>query len=275
MVRRTYSAKFKTETAKLAVGSSRPLSTVAQEVGVAERTLTNWVKRYREEHDEPVSPSEARAPRGRADASLQPAGRSSRPPSAVTLQRRLMDRERRRFALALDQMEQDGSAIEAAGLVVAARRRFLIGEGKSFAYASLLAGDLAAGVSQVTLVDGSIVRPLDILADVRSSDILVAFSVHPYRRYTIDFARHFGEEGGMVVGVTDDEAAPIIPHADVTIIVPSENAPADDSPSSVVAAIHILGTLVTASAKGARRRQERREKLTRSLDLYWDPDHTP
>ena len=202
------------------------------------------------------------------------APRSSRPPTAVTLQRRLMERERRRFNLALDQIQSEGTAIEASSLVVAARRRFVIGEGKSFAYASLLAGDLAAGLSQVTLVDGSIVRPLDILTDVRSSDVLVAFSVHPYRRYTIDFCEHFRQEGGTVVAVTDDPGAPILPHADVTIVVPTENTPADDSPTSIVAVVHILGTLVTASAKGARRRHERRSKLTQSLGLYWDPDQS-
>jgi DNA-binding MurR/RpiR family transcriptional regulator len=190
--------------------------------------------------------------------------------AATALQRRIIERERRILNNAFERIEQDGTAIQATALIVAGRRRFVIGEGKSFAYATLLAGDLSAGLSQVTLIDGAIVRPLDILADLRSSDVLIAFSVQRYRRYTVDFSRQFREGGGSVVAVTDNPDAPICSIASVTVVIPTENTPEEDSPTALVAAIHLLTALATASAKGARRRIDKRRKLTRALNIYVD-----
>jgi DNA-binding MurR/RpiR family transcriptional regulator len=196
--------------------------------------------------------------------------RAAKRSASVALQRRIIERERRVLLRAFEQIEADGTAIQATALIVAARRKFVIGAGKSFAYASLLAGDLSAGLSQVTLIDGAIVRPLDILTDVRASDVLIAFSVHPYRSYTVDFSRQFRDAGGRVVAVTDEVGAPICAIADVNVVVPTENTPEDDSPTALVAAIHLLTSLATASAKGARRRLDRRAELTRALNIYSD-----
>jgi DNA-binding MurR/RpiR family transcriptional regulator len=197
-------------------------------------------------------------------------GAPGRRSASAALQRRIIDREQRTLGTALGRIERDGSAVRATALVVAARRRFVIGEGKSFAYASLLAGDLSGGLSQVTLIDGSIVRPLDILADVRAADVLIAFSVRRYRRYTVDFARQFRAAGGTVVAFTDDVDAPIASAAEVSIVIPVDGAPDDDSPTAIVAAIHVLTTLATASAKGAQRRQDKRDQITRALNIYYE-----
>lgn len=210
------------------------------------------------DHDQDTSDDEA------AD---RPGTRRS---ASAALQRRIIDRERRILNNAFERIEQDGTAVQATALVVAARRRFVIGEGKSFAYATLLAGDLSAGLSQVTLIDGAIVRPLDILADLRNTDVLIAFSVQRYRRYTVDFSRQFRAGGGAVVAVTDSPDAPICSIASVNVVIPTENTLEEDSPTALVAAIHVLTALATASAKGARRRMDKRRTLTRALNIYVD-----
>jgi transposase len=53
--RRSFTPEFKDEAAKLVVESSRPVASVAREVGVNEQTLRNWVNDYRIKHaaDEP------------------------------------------------------------------------------------------------------------------------------------------------------------------------------------------------------------------------------
>ncbi len=104
--------------------------------------------------------------------------------------------------------------------------------------------ELSAGLANVTLSDGTIVRPLDILSDVRSTDVLVACSLSRYRRYTFDVVAPFRESGGTVVLITDSPTAPL-----------------------VALAIHILATLTTASAKGAARRQLERDRLSEDLGL--------
>lgn len=196
--------------------------------------------------------------------------RLQRPSSSSSLQARVIDQETRNLAEAFELVATDGSVTAAAATVVAARRRFVVGTGKALAYASLLVSDLAAGMSNVTLVDGAVVRPLDVLSDVRDSDVLIAISLRRYRRETIAVAREFASAGGSVVAVTDAADAPLATLAAHAIVVPTDSASYADSPTAVAAVVHLLATLTTASAKGARRRLAERDRLSRELDLYWE-----
>lgn len=53
--RRSFSPEFKEEAVKMAIETSRPVAQVAQELGIHEATLGNWVNAYRRDHagDEP------------------------------------------------------------------------------------------------------------------------------------------------------------------------------------------------------------------------------
>jgi DNA-binding MurR/RpiR family transcriptional regulator len=70
-----------------------------------------------------------------------------------------------------------------------------------------------------------------------------------------------------VVGITDDAASPLARVSDVPLAVVTDSASYADSPTAAAAVAHILATLATASAKGARRRMEKRDHLTRILQL--------
>ncbi|WP_116950041.1 SIS domain-containing protein [Jiangella endophytica] len=196
--------------------------------------------------------------------------RLQRPSSAAALQTRVIEQETKTLAEAFARVTADGTVAAAAATVVAARRRFVAGTGKSFAYASLLAVDLSAGLSNVTLVDGTLVRHVDVLADVRESDVLVAVSLRRYRRETIALARRFAAAGGAVVAVTDTADSPLTTVAGQSIVVPTASASFADSPTAVAAVVHLLATLTTASAKGARRRLAERDRLAHDLELYWE-----
>ncbi|GAA2808931.1 MurR/RpiR family transcriptional regulator [Kribbella solani] len=204
---------------------------------------------------------ELASPQERYDARLQRR-------SSTLLQRRVVEQERASIDEALDQILADESIAQAAARIVAARRRFIIGSAKSYAYASLLAFDLGEGLSQVTLVDGTVVRGIDILADVRANDLMVAFSFRRYRRDTVDIARRFVEAGGELVAVTDFEDAPLAKLADQSIYVATGSASYVDSPTVVASVLHVLATLTTASAKGARRRLIERDRLNTELGMY-------
>nr|WP_173042449.1 IS3 family transposase [Phytohabitans flavus] len=54
--KRTFSPQFREEAVKLVIEGSRPIATVARELGIGEGTLGNWVAAYRREHasDEPA-----------------------------------------------------------------------------------------------------------------------------------------------------------------------------------------------------------------------------
>jgi transposase len=53
--RRSFTPEYKDEAAKMVIELSRPIVSVARELGLNEQTLRNWVAAYREAHvgDEP------------------------------------------------------------------------------------------------------------------------------------------------------------------------------------------------------------------------------
>jgi len=134
-------------------------------------------------------------------------------------------------------------------------------------------------MSFLSLVDGTIVRPLEILSDVHDSDVLIAISLQPYRRYTVELAAPFVEAGGSLVLVTDRASAPLVPYAAEAVVI-AARPPATDvsdrlhpqtsaaSPAAVGLVIDILTALSSASAKGAQRRLAERERLAVELGLY-------
>ncbi|WP_037363147.1 SIS domain-containing protein [Nakamurella lactea] len=204
-----------------------------------------------------------------------------RPRSATLLKSRLLDVHRSEFAAGIDWAATDPGLEAAAARITAARRRFVIGAATSFNYASLLAAKLSAALAKVTLIDGTIVRPLDILSDVHSNDVLIALSFRPYRRYTIDAAVPFVHAGGELVVLTDSDDAPLNRWAAASVVIGGQQQPPefadqlhpetpDASPVVVAMVIDILTALSGASAKGAGRRLAARERLATELGLFLD-----
>lgn len=205
--------------------------------------------------------------------------------SSTLLKARLVEAYRAEFAAGLDWAAVDPSLEAAAALITGARRRFVMGAATSFTYASLLAAKLSAALAQVTLVDGTIVRPLEVLSDVRDTDVLIVISLRRWRGYTIDNARPFAEAGGSLVVITDSTENPLVPYASETVVISDGGASAggrlsgdlqmhpespEVSPTVVSLVIDILSTLASASAKGAGRRFAERERLASELGLYRD-----
>ena len=194
--------------------------------------------------------------------------RLQRRSTATALLQQVVATETANLAATLERLQADGSLERAARRIVAAKRRFVTGGSKSWSYASLLATDLSAGMANVTLIDGTVVRAVDVLSDVRPGDVLVAFSLRRYARSTIAVAEEFAAAGGVVVGVTDDAQSAVARVAEVSVVVSTDSASYADSPTAVAAVVHILATLAAASAKGARRRLARRDVLTTRLGVY-------
>lgn len=190
--------------------------------------------------------------------------------SAAALQTRIVEKELQNLHTALDRVTVDGATIRAAALTVGARRRFVLGVGKSFAYATLLAADLSTGLSQVSLIAESISSAVELLLDVKETDVLIVFSFRRYRRSAIEIATSFVERGGTLVLITDGPSTPLSGIASETIVVSTDSASYSDSPTAVAAVIHLLSTLTTSSSKGARRRLSDRDELGVALRLYLD-----
>lgn len=188
--------------------------------------------------------------------------------SAAVLRDRALAKERELFASTVDALRQDPALLEAAGLIVGARRRYIAGDGKSRAYAALLTADLTAGMSNVYPVDNAAVTPLDVLADVRETDTLVCFSFGQYRRTTLQLAEGFVTAGGRLVVVTDGPASPLATLTDTVIMVSTDSESYANSQTGVALVCHLLSTLTVASAKGAKRRLVLRDRIAGQLELY-------
>lgn len=191
--------------------------------------------------------------------------------SAHVLKHRVLEQQRTAFDKALSWAAEHDAIEQAAARIVSARRRYLLGNGKSLAYASLLAADLSAGLSGVHLVDGATVRPLDVLGDIRQGDLLVAVAMSRYRRDTVKAAEAYVAHGGELVLITDADDAPLTGLAGTRVVIGTDTASYASSPTSVVLALHLLATLTIASSKGAGRRLHDRDALAAELDLYVDP----
>jgi DNA-binding MurR/RpiR family transcriptional regulator len=198
--------------------------------------------------------------------------RLQRRSTATALLQQVVAQETANLSATLERLQADGSLEQAARRIVAAKRRFVTGGSKSWSYASLLATDLSASMANVVLIDGTVVRAVDVLSDVRPGDVLVAFSLRRYARSTIAIAEEFAAAGGAVVGVTDDADSAVAQVADAAVVVSTDSASYADSPTAVSAVVHILATLAAASAKGARRRLARRDALTARLGVYAEGD---
>lgn len=190
--------------------------------------------------------------------------------SASALLAAVVEAERANLAHTMAELQADGSLERAAAKIVAARRRFVLGTAKSRAHATLLHLELSASLAGVSLIDEAAVRAIDVLSDVRPTDVLAAFSFRRYARRTITVARAFAEAGGHVVAITDDTASPLAAVGHTTVVVGTGSASYADSPTAISAVTHALATLTAASAKGARRRLARREELARTLSTYSD-----
>ncbi|WP_291279945.1 MurR/RpiR family transcriptional regulator [Galactobacter sp.] len=192
--------------------------------------------------------------------------------SASSVQAQIIAAESRSLATTFSELENTGAAAKAAALIVGARRKFIAGEGKSAVYAGLLNSDLSATLSNVFLVDGRALSGVTILTDVRTTDVLVVFSMRRYRRESLRLGQLFKQAGGQLVVVTDSVDAPLASLADALITVHTGSASYADSPTAVAAVCHLLSALTSSSAKGARRRLADRDDLARALDLY-DPTY--
>jgi DNA-binding MurR/RpiR family transcriptional regulator len=196
------------------------------------------------------------------------AARLQKKSSSSVLRARIVESEKKNLAETFEHLGEDDAMVRAPARIVAARRRYVLGSGKSFAYATLFAWDLSAGLAQVLLIDEAAVRSIEVLSDVRPTDVLIVFSFRRYQKQSVLVAERFAAAGGTVIAVTDSPDAPVAAFATETVTVPTASASYADSPTAVAAVIHLLSTLTIASAKGARRRFAEREQLSQILNEY-------
>lgn len=134
----------------------------------------------------------------------------------------------------------------AADLMVKARRIFCIGVRSSFPAAHLMhyVGSLLG--SPTILIHGIGGTANDALRSVGPRDILLAVTVWPYSRYTMQVAEFAVSRGAKVVAVTDGKLSPIAKLSEAVISVPTETPSFFHTTTPAFAAVECLVELIAA-----------------------------
>lgn len=85
---------------------------------------------------------------------------------------------------------------------------------------------------------------LDALRDAGRGDVVLAASVEPYARATIEAARYAAGEGVPVVALTDSQVSPLAQLASATILVATDSPSFFHSMTPMLAVTEILAALV-------------------------------
>ncbi len=147
-------------------------------------------------------------------------------------------------------------------LFLRSRTRVLIGRGISHHMAGLL-GYLLFLVGLPNVAGHAADLSLQVAAMGRD-DLLVAFSVHPYSRETLDAAKFARERGVPVLAFTDSPSSPLARLATALLLVPGENVMYSHSAASfTVLANALVAVIGTRDPERALQRVREAEQVSR------------
>ena len=134
----------------------------------------------------------------------------------------------------------------AAEIIAQSRRVFCLGLRSTFSVAYSFHYARALFGADSVLVDGPGGIATDTLRTIGPGDTLLAISVKPYTRQTVQAARYADKRGARVIAVTDSEVSPLAKLSRETIIVGTETPSFFHTMSPAFAAIECLTALVAA-----------------------------
>jgi DNA-binding MurR/RpiR family transcriptional regulator len=136
----------------------------------------------------------------------------------------------------------------AARAIGKARRVYALGQRSSYPVAFHFAYVLGLAGIDARLLDGPGATGSDGLRGTRKGDVLVAVSVKPYTRATVQTTRYAARQGAAVVAITDSTVSPLAREASASIIVPTESPSFFHTMTPAFAAAEALAALVAAAA---------------------------
>ena len=139
----------------------------------------------------------------------------------------------------------------AAEIIAKSKRVFCLGLRSTFSVAYSFHYARALFGADSVLVDGPGGIATDTLRTIGPADVLLAISVKPYTRQTLQAVRYAGKRGARVVAVTDSEVSPLANLSKETIIVGTETPSFFHTMAPAFAAIECLTALV-AARRGAQ-----------------------
>jgi DNA-binding MurR/RpiR family transcriptional regulator len=134
----------------------------------------------------------------------------------------------------------------AADAIASANQVFCLGLRSSFSIAYVFHYVRSLFGASSVLVDGTGATGIDVLRSIGRGDILLAISVKPYVRQTIEATKFAKERGALIVAVTDSELSPLVRLASRVILVRTETPSFFHTMAPAFAAVECLAALVAA-----------------------------
>ena len=162
--------------------------------------------------------------------------------------------------------------IAAADVLAGSRTLFSLGLRSEQAVAQHFAHTLSFLGREVRLLDASGAMGIDALRGAGDGDAVLAISLAPYSRATIEVARQAAERRVAVVAITDSSVSPLARMARESIIVTTGSQSYFRSMAPALAATEILAALIAAkSGANAEGKAREVEEELAALDVYWKP----
>lgn len=151
----------------------------------------------------------------------------------------------------LSQPQSLETLVEAARRLGAARRIYCLGLRSSHSPAWHLHYILSLAGKHSVMLDAVGGIGADALGSATPEDVMVAASVLPYTRQTIEIADYAGAAGVPLVAITDSLVSPLAQLAACTVVIPTESPSFLHTMSPAFVVAEVLGALVAGQAGDA------------------------
>jgi DNA-binding MurR/RpiR family transcriptional regulator len=151
-----------------------------------------------------------------------------------------------RHLQALSSPEAIGRVTAAAQMIADADRVFCFGQRSTFSVAFIFHYVRSLFGSKSILVDGPGAIGRDALRTIGRQDVMLAITVDPYNRETVETARYVKSRGARVVAITDSELSPLAAVADRSVLIRTETPSFFHTMSPAFAVAECLAALVAA-----------------------------
>jgi DNA-binding MurR/RpiR family transcriptional regulator len=159
----------------------------------------------------------------------------------------------------------EATVSRAVGLLLGARRIFIVGSGASHHVAAFLEDGLALYLQADVVFAASRGGPERAIRHMLSAgpeDLAIAISMPRYSRTTLDLANFAKKRGAALLALTDAPSSPLAAVADMTLFAPARNRFLPNSPT---AAFALADALVTTLARERPDAVEALKSLSESL----------
>jgi DNA-binding MurR/RpiR family transcriptional regulator len=110
----------------------------------------------------------------------------------------------------------------------------------------------------------------EVISELGEDGLVIAVSIHPYSRETVEAVEFAAARGVDIVAVTDSEVSPIAQLSRVPLYVSTETSSFFRSPVAMMTVVHALAAaVVTLSGDTALDRLKNREEALAKSHAYW------